>query len=67
MTITTAFDLFHCTTGRKAFVLRFVSVEAAQDHAKSMFGGFIACEPDGDNFDIFTDRGEILAIEPAQE
>jgi hypothetical protein len=64
---TTAYDLFHCTTGRKSSVLRFHTVEAAKDHARSMFGEFIACEPDGDNLDIFTNRGEILAIEPATE
>lgn len=64
MTTATAYDLFHCTNGHKAAVLRFHTVEAAKAHAVSMFGEFIACDPDGDNLDIFTVRGEILAIEP---
>ena len=64
----TAFDLFHCTTGRKAAVLRFHTVEAAKAHAVGMFGEFIGCDEDeAGNIDIFTNRGEILAIEPVTE
>jgi hypothetical protein len=65
-----AYDLFHCTTGTKSSVLRFPSYEAAKVHAVGMFGEFLAEESDTEAMyhavDIFTVRGEILAIEEVE-
>lgn len=64
------YDLFHCTTGNKARVLRFKSYDAAKAHAVGMFGEFVAEQSDVESMyhavDILTVRGEILAIESTE-
>lgn len=61
------YSLFHLCNGNKTLVRAFFGFEAAESHALSLFGGFLACEEDPDNagcFDILTLNGEVLAIEP---
>ena len=66
----TEYDLFDCTTGPKARVLRFKSYDAAKAHAVGMFGDFLAEVSDVEALyhavDIFTVRGNILAIEATE-
>lgn len=62
------FDLFDNTAGiAKVQVLRFASVEAAKNHAASLYGEIVGCDEDGEILDLFTNRGFILSIEPVKE
>lgn len=61
------YSLFHLRNGNKTLVRAFSDFKSAEHHARSLFGGFVACEEDEDNagcFDILTFNGEVLAIEP---
>lgn len=65
-----AYDLFDATNGSKSLVSRFQTYDQARAHAVEIFGDLIAEETDIEALyhavDIFTARGEILAIEQVE-